>query len=110
MEDRETRRAQSADSRFTRREEVRIAAEIREAGGGKTKIDVLDLSVTGFRMHSLAFINPESRVYLTMPGMAPLAAQVAWTKGDYYGCHFDNPLYPAVFDHIVSRFPSLGED
>ncbi len=108
MEDREIRRAHSGESRFTRRAEVRIAAEIRETGGGKTKIDVLDLSVTGFRMHSLSFINPESRVYLTMPGMAPLAAQVAWAKGDYYGCRFDNPLYPAVFDHIVSRFPSLG--
>ena len=110
MEDRETGRAESEESRFTRRAEVRIAAEIREAGGGKTIVDVLDLSVTGFRMHSLAFINAESRVYLTMPGMAPLVAQVAWTKGDYYGCHFDNPLYPAVFDHIVARFPSLGTD
>lgn len=97
------------EHRFTKRSDVAIEAEIREAGGGKFKIDVLDLSVSGFRMHSLTFINPEVRIYLTMPGMAPLAAKVAWTKGDYYGCEFDNPLYPAVFDHIVSSFPSLGE-
>ena len=108
MDEREHRRTDDGEHRFTRRADVRIEAEIREAGGGKFKIDVLDLSVTGFRMHSLTFINPESRVYLTMPGMAPLAAKVAWTKGDYYGCEFDNPLYPAVFDHIVSHFPTLG--
>ncbi len=108
MDERKNRQADDGEHRFTRRADVRIEAEIREVGAGKFKINVLDLSVTGFRMHSLTFINPESPVFLTMPGMAPLSAKVAWTKGDYYGCEFDSPLYPAVFDHIVSNFPSLG--
>lgn len=109
MEDRENPKDMDGEHRFTRRADVSIEAEIRETGGGKFKIFVLDLSVTGFRMQSLSFINPQSRVYLTLPGLAPLEAHVAWTKGDYYGCEFANPLYPAVFDHIVSRFPALGE-
>ncbi len=108
MDDREEHRDGVGEHRFTSRKDVNIEAEIREAGAGRFKIFVLDLSETGFRMKSLTFINPESRVTLTLPGLAPLAAQVAWTKGDLYGCSFANPLYPAVFDHIVQKFPALG--
>ena len=108
MEDRNENRQPDGEHRFTQRTDVSIEAEIREAGGGRFKIYVLDLSETGFRMKSLTYINPESRITLTLPGMAPLAASVAWAKSDHYGCSFLNPLYPAVLDHIVRQYPSLG--
>lgn len=91
------------------RGDVRIYADIRESGGGKQRIAVVDLSRSGFRMHC-TFLIPEDRtVFLTMPGFASLEARIAWRDSEhYYGCEFRQPLYEAVYDHIVRSFPVLA--
>lgn len=87
---------------------VSIRADIREAGqGGKQQIAVLDLSQSGFRMHCPFYIPDDRSVFLTMPGFEPMEARIAWHKGHEYGCEFLQPLYPAVFDHILRAFPAL---
>ena len=97
------------NGRNTRRAQVRIGAQIRADGGPRFSVDVLDLSLSGFRIHSLNYIGPEARVVLTLPELSPLSAHIVWANADIYGCAFDAPLYPAVFDHIASKFPSFGD-
>lgn len=87
---------------------VSIAAEIREAGGGKQKISVIDLSQAGFRMHCIFLILPDRTVYLTIPGFQSMEARIAWHDGDYYGCQFKQPLHAAIYDHVIRSYPSLG--
>ena len=96
------------NSRVFSRNAVRIPAEIRETGGGKQKVDVLDLSRSGFRMNCVFLIPVDRAVFLTMPGFQSLEARIAWHEGDYYGCRFVNRLHEAVYDHVVGSFPSLG--
>lgn len=99
----------NGNGRQYERGDVRILAEIRESGAGKQRVSVLDLSPSGFRMHCIFYIPEDRTVFLTMPGFAPLEAMIAWHRGDYYGCRFAQPLYQAVYDHIVKQFPSLGD-
>ncbi len=94
-------------SRECERGAVTIAAEIRESGGGKQRISVIDLSRTGFRMHCIFLIPSDRTVYLTMPGFASMEAQIAWHDGDYYGCQFELPLHEAIYDHVIRTYPSL---
>ena len=96
------------NSRECERGAVTIRASIRESGGGKQWISVLDLSRTGFRMHCIFLIQPDRTVYLTMPQFASMEAKIAWHDGDYYGCQFEQPLHEAIYDHVIRTYPSLG--
>jgi PilZ domain len=93
----------SAESRAAERRTVGIRAQLRETGGFKLDIDVEDLSVTGFRVQSIYAMRVGARVFLTIPSFAPLAAEIVYRAGTTYGCRFDRPLYPAVFETIVAR-------
>lgn len=98
----------SGNHRSEQRQSVRIAAQLRESGAGRFLVHVLDLSAGGFRIESLTYIPPHRLVFLTLPGLVPLEANIAWQSGDIYGCAFTRPLHVAVLDDIVRRFPALG--
>jgi PilZ domain len=91
------------DGRRAERLDVRMKASVRESGCTKFDVDVLDMSISGFRFETAYFIAPESRVWLTIPGLASLEAIVAWQDHYRYGCYFVNPLHVAVFDHIIAH-------
>jgi len=71
-------------------------------------VSVSDLSLTGFRMNCYTRLNHDYPVFLTLPTFASLEGKIRWNNGDLYGCQFVNSLYPAVLEHIVARFPTLG--
>jgi hypothetical protein len=95
------------NSREFDRGDVQIDADVREVGGGKHKVKIVDLSRSGFRIFSLTYIKVDKIVYLTIPGFTPLEARIAWHEQDYYGCQFTSQLHIAIYDHVVKRFPSL---
>lgn len=107
--DKGTERGQpSFGSRKFERGAVSIVAEIRETGGGKQRISVIDLSQDGFRMHCIFLIPPDRTVFLTMPGFESMEARIAWYDDNYYGCQFEQPLHEAIYDHVIRTYPSLG--
>jgi PilZ domain len=95
------------NAREYNRGDVAIMADIREMGGGKHKVNIVDLSRSGYRIHSLTYIKVDKIVFLTIPGFTPLEGHVAWHSGDYYGCQFTSQLHIAIYDHILSQFPTL---
>jgi hypothetical protein len=95
------------NSREHNRGDVQIDGELREVGGGKHRIKIVDLSSSGFRVFSLTYIKVDKVVYLTIPGFTPLEATIAWHEKDYYGCRFTSQLHIAIYDHIIQKFPSL---
>jgi hypothetical protein len=100
-------RAVSSDADHRRQERVEVAmhARLRDRHSNKYDVNLLDLSVTGFRAEAHYALDAGQIVWLTIPGMQGLEATVAWRRGTVIGCSFRNPLYPAVLDHIVK---SLG--
>lgn len=98
---------QSVNNRKSKRNAVQISAELRISGGQKFKVLVLDLSQTGFRIETGNHIAIGSKIYLAMPELNSLPAQVAWNDRTFYGCAFLHPLHSSVFKHVVARHPSL---
>ncbi len=86
------------------RRRVAVRALVREAGSSRVDIDVVDLSATGFRFESYYGFAVGARVFLSLPTLAPIEAEIAWRKGTAYGCRMLRPLYPSVFDMIAQRF------
>ena len=96
--------APSSEHRNTMRLDVRFNACLREPGSAqKFEVDVIDLSMTGFRFETSFTIRPGNKVFVTIPGMSTLEATVAWARGYVYGAQFNHPLYASVFDLIAER-------
>lgn len=91
--------------RAATRQDVRIDAIIREPGCGRTTVEILDLSATGFCFSMIGPLAVGARVFLHLPTFAPLEAIVAWRRQSLYGCKFLRPLHVAVFETIAARFP-----
>jgi hypothetical protein len=95
------------DHRAFARGDVSIAASIREHGGARHVVEVVDLSQAGFRMRSASFVVPERAIFLTLPDYSPLKARIAWNSDNMYGCEFVQRLHEAIFEHILKRYPQL---
>lgn len=98
-----------SEHRRTVRLDVKLNACLREPGSAqKFEVDIIDLSMTGFRFETSFTIKAGSKVFVTIPGMSALEATVAWGRGYVYGAEFNQPLYPAVFDLIAARHKKAG--
>ncbi len=91
------------DHRSGQRKAVDIPATLRELGRTRFNIDVLDLSVGGFRCRTLMRLEPGAPIAVTLPNLSSLTATVKWRSDYDYGCAFDRPLHPAVVDDIARR-------
>ena len=97
---------ESEEARAAPRAQIRAQADLREAGGGsRYKIDMIDISISGFRFESANSIRTGLRGFVTLPGMQGLECVVAWEKNWIHGARFVQPLHPSVRDHIAARFP-----
>lgn len=95
------------DARARKRGDVSILADVRVPGGIRARVYVIDLSETGFRMECITDIPSDRVIFLTIPSFAQLEARIAWRTEWIYGCQFAQPLYPAVYDHIIKAHPAL---
>jgi hypothetical protein len=91
-------------ARQSARVPVEFAAGLRPRGGSApVSVNILDLSVHGFRIDSHLDLAVGMDVWLRLPGLEPSHARVAWTEGYVAGCKFERALHPAVLDMILSR-------
>jgi hypothetical protein len=90
------------------RGDVSIKASIREHGGGRQIVDIVDLSRSGFRMKTGSFIPQDKVIFLTLPGYNPLEAHIAWYQREQYGCEFVQRLHEAIYDDILGKYPQFG--
>jgi hypothetical protein len=89
--------------RASERVPLEIGAGLRQRGASGVSIQVMDLSIHGFRAATHLDLPPGTDVWLRLPGLEPFHAKVAWSKGHFIGCAFERPLHPAVLDMIVRK-------
>ena len=94
--------AEHGEHRSALRRAVTLRARLRDRSSTRFDISVVDLSATGFRADVDYSLNPGAVVWINLPGLQGLEATVAWRRGTMIGAAFRQPLYPAVFDHIVA--------
>lgn len=89
--------------KHAKRSAVRARAKVKQVDIKFIDTILLDLSVAGFRFYSPVQLNEFKPIMVQLPGLEMLQAKIMWHKNDYWGCQFTKPLYPAVFEHIVSK-------
>jgi PilZ domain len=82
---------------------IELGAGLRQRGAAGVSVQIMDLSIHGFRVATHLELFPGSDVWLRLPGLEPSHAKVVWSEGHYVGCSFERPLHPAVLDMIVQR-------
>jgi hypothetical protein len=93
------------DGRRAARSDVMLGAGLRQRGAHAVTVQVLDLSVTGFRAATHLELADGTDLWLKLPGLESLHARVIWMNGHLLGCEFVRPLHPAVLDMIVRSAP-----
>lgn len=96
----------SQDGRRVFRQPVRMQATLRKPGLTKFEIEVRDLSPYGLRAGTSFTLSPGAVVWLALPGLSGIEAEVAWSRNYEYGFRFKHPLHAAVFDHIARSAPA----
>ncbi len=94
------------DQRRALRADVNAKVIVRETHGSKFIAELIDISVTGFRFRTLYSVKLNSNIWITLPGLAALEAEIAWHEDPLYGASFVSPLHPAVRDHIARLYHS----
>ena len=93
-------RAKPLVERRTRR--ARVAADIvyRE-GSARGSVELVDISATGAKIESHLLLQPETYIWLKLPGLEAWRAKIVWVESFRAGCEFEHPLHPAVFERVV---------
>ncbi len=92
------------EDRCGNREKVHISALLRPSGAKGFAVVIKNLSVAGFSAEALTGMKPGSRVFITLPGLAALQAEIVWNDGTLIGCSFQSILNKAVFEAFVRHY------
>ena len=96
------------EDRSAPRVKLNIPASMRPSAAPGFKVIVKDLSLSGVACEALTGMKAGTRVWLTLPGLSALQAEIMWNDGTMVGCAFTNLLNPAVLENILARFPVYG--
>lgn len=94
------------DRRRYMRHPVQIGGGLGDNGRASVPITVIDLSTSGCGIETANHLEHDSRVWLKLPGLASLPCRVAWFSDGHAGLNFENPMHPAVVEHISAQSPS----
>lgn len=90
--------------RDSERYDISIVGTLR-TGTGKREVTIVDLSEKGCRIFDrMGHLAPNMSVTIKIGPVGPIDATMRWQEQPYAGIRFDNPLYPAVLEHIRAHF------
>ena len=93
----------SRKSRRSERVPLTLGAGLRQRGASGVTVQIMDLSIDGFRVATHLELMVGTDVWLRLPGLEASHARVVWAEGQFVGCAFIRPLHPAVLEMIVSN-------
>jgi hypothetical protein len=96
------------EDRSAPRHRFAIKASLRPSGVTGFSVVVTNLSMSGFACDAITGIPIGSRCWLSLPGLAPLQADVVRNDGFTVGCAFSNLLSQVVLDSII-RMHGIAE-
>lgn len=93
-----------SDPRRSSRTALDASVSLRRAGQRSYRAKVVDASPHGCRVDFVERPALEERLWIRFAGLQPIEAEVCWIDGFCGGLNFVQPIHPAVFGAIVSRF------
>lgn len=95
--------AESNGRRRSPRAPVSFDARLGLGGLGRTLCKVVDISIHGARVQSYSALKRGSTIWLTLPEIGPVAADVMWADDYVAGCQFRTALDPEQFEKLLER-------
>jgi hypothetical protein len=95
--------AEKDGRRRSPRAPVSFDAGIGQGGLGRTLCKVVDLSIHGARLQTYSALKRGATIWLNLPEIGPVAADVMWADDFTAGCQFRTPLDPALFEKLAGR-------
>ena len=89
------------EARGAQRKDLVVGAGLRQRGAHAITVQIMDLSITGFRAATHLTLEPHADIWLKLPGLESLHARTVWQRGHMIGCEFVRPLHPAVLEMVV---------
>ncbi len=98
----EFEQAERDGRRRSPRAPVSFDASMGQGGIGRTLCTVVDLSLHGARIQSYSALRRGMTIWLTLPEIGPVAADVMWADDFLAGCQFQRALDKEAFDRLIS--------
>lgn len=95
--------AQSNGRRRSPRAPVSFDARIGQGGLGRALCKVVDISIHGVRLQTYSTLRKGTTIWLTLPEIGPVAADVMWADDYVAGCQFQSALDPDAFERLLDR-------
>jgi len=93
---------QSTGGRRADRRSYEAQIQFRK-GVKRATVKLCDISQLGARVAGVFLVHEDDHFYLTLPGLAPIEARVAWVAEFEFGCEFLRPLNPVILESIIAR-------
>ena len=100
--------ADSSEPRRTERVQLRADIDFRRSGDHRYRVDILDFSPEGCRMEVPVTVSPGDTIWISLPGIESIQAEVCWVKEWTVGVEFSRPLYPSVFEMVRDRMKAAN--
>ena len=81
---------------------VSLDARLGKGGLDRALCKVVDLSMHGARVQSYTALKQGSTIWLTLPQVGPVAADVVWADDFLAGCQFREPLTPTAYTGLLA--------
>lgn len=94
----------SAERRSDQRDAVDFSGRITTASEWRAMCRVVDLSRNGARLTTYTPLEPDSTIWVRLPGMEQRAATVAWADGLTAGCSFHTPLAERELTELATTY------
>ncbi len=96
------------EDRSAPRSRVSIPATLRPSGSKGFQTVINDFSLSGFSATSINRLHPGAVVWMTIPGLESMQAQVIWWEEGQVGCAFEQLLSPIIHDNVLNRWCDNG--
>ena len=93
--------ADTQGRRRSPRAPVSFDARLGQGGLGRTLCKVVDLSIHGARLSTYSGLRRGTTIWLTLPEVGPVAADVMWADDFTAGCQFQTPLDEEAFEKLA---------
>lgn len=77
---------------------------LRRSGNLNFSVRVYDASLHGCRVEFVDRPELDEQLWVKFDELQPIAAEVCWVDGFSAGLNFRQPIHPAVFDRLATRF------
>ena len=84
---------------------IALTAEVllRRSGRTNYRVHIYDMSLEGCKIEFVERPRIGEPLWVKFEALDAVAGSVCWVEGHVAGVEFEKPIYPAVFESLVSR-------